>query len=95
VNYLNKLRHRAARRLLFAETQTRPALPWHDFLVEKRPDPRIIKSDRLDNAIVVAFDDGTTALYSAALLYATLSQARVLESSASEREDIPHSSLKP
>jgi hypothetical protein len=65
------------------------------FLVGKRPDPRIIKSDRLENAIVVAFADGNTALYSAALLYATLSQARLLEPSASESEDTPHSSLKP
>ena len=58
------------------------------FLMEKRPDPRIIKSDRLDNAIVVAFDDGKTALYSAALLYATLSQARLLEPSFSESDQI-------
>jgi hypothetical protein len=58
------------------------------FLVEKRPDPRIIKSDRLDNAIVVAFDDGKTALYSAALLYVTLSQARMLEPSDSELDQI-------
>jgi hypothetical protein len=28
--------------------------------MEERPDPRIIKSDRLDNAIVVALDDGNT-----------------------------------
>jgi hypothetical protein len=58
------------------------------FLLEKRPDPRIIKSDRLDNAIVVAFDDGNTALYSAALLYATLSQARLLEPSVSASDQI-------
>ena len=42
----------------------------------------------LDNAIVVAFDDGKTALYSAALLYATLSQARLLEPSFSESDQI-------
>ena len=58
------------------------------FLVEKDPDPRIIKSDRFDNAIVVAFDDGNTALYSAALLYAALSQARMLEPSDSELDQI-------
>ena len=58
------------------------------FLVEKRPDPRIIKSDRLDNAIVVAFDDDKTALYSAVFLYATLSQARLLEPSISESDQI-------
>ena len=58
------------------------------FLMGKPPNPRIIASDRLDNAIVVAFDDGKTALYSAALLYAALSQARKLEPSGSELDQI-------
>jgi hypothetical protein len=58
------------------------------FPMEKSPNPRIISSDRLDNAIVVSFDDGKTALYSATLLYATLSQARMLELSGSKLDQI-------
>jgi hypothetical protein len=45
-------------------------------------DPRIISCDRMGSGIVVSFDDGRSALYSAALLYATLHQARVLPSEA-------------
>jgi hypothetical protein len=56
------------------------------FPMEKFPNPRIISSDRWNNAIVVSFDDGKTALYSAAFLYAALSQARMLAPSDSESE---------
>jgi hypothetical protein len=41
---------------------------------------RIIFSDRMDNGIVVGFDDGKTAYYSAALLHATLPQAQMMPS---------------
>jgi hypothetical protein len=41
-------------------------------------EPRIISSDRLHNAIIVAFEDGRTALYSAALLYEAFAQAEDL-----------------
>ncbi len=47
-------------------------------------DPRIVSLDRMDNGAVVSFDDGKTALYSAALLYAILPQARAI---LSESED--------
>lgn len=40
-----------------------------------KSDPRIVSSDRLDNAIVVSFADGRTALYSAALLDSIFPQA--------------------
>jgi hypothetical protein len=43
--------------------------------MDPRPDPGIVSFDRLHNGVVVSFDDGKTALYSAALLYATLPQA--------------------
>jgi hypothetical protein len=45
-----------------------------------RPNPRVTFSDRMDNGIVVGFDDGKTAYYSAALLHATLSQAQMMPS---------------
>jgi hypothetical protein len=56
--------------------------------MEKSPNPRIISSDRWDNAVVVSFDDGKTALYSAAFLYAALSQVRMIEPSDSESAQI-------
>jgi hypothetical protein len=43
-----------------------------------RPEPRIVSCDRVDSGVVVSFDDGKTALYSAVLLHATLSQARAM-----------------
>jgi hypothetical protein len=48
------------------------------------PDPRITFSDRMDNGIVVAFDDGNTAYFSAALLHATLPQAQAMPSDADD-----------
>ena len=39
---------------------------------------RISYSDRMDNGIVVGFDDGNTAYYSAALLHTTLPQAQMM-----------------
>jgi hypothetical protein len=58
------------------------------FAMKKTLDPRIVASDRLDNALVVSFDNGKTGLYSAAFLYAALSQAQIIESSDSELEQI-------
>lgn len=58
--------------------------------MDTHPDPRIISCDRMDSGIVVSFDDGKTALYSAALLRAALPQARVMPSD-SEDDWLPHS----
>jgi hypothetical protein len=41
---------------------------------------RVIFTDRLEGGIVVGFDDGTTAFYSAVLLYAVLPQAQMMPS---------------
>jgi hypothetical protein len=49
-----------------------------------RPDRRITFSDRMDNGIVVGFDDGNTAYCSAALLHATLLQAQAMHSDTDE-----------
>lgn len=46
--------------------------------MKTHPDPRIVYVDRVDGSIIVSFHDGKSALYSAALLYATLPQARVI-----------------
>ncbi|AXC16075.1 hypothetical protein ACPOL_6867 (plasmid) [Acidisarcina polymorpha] len=44
------------------------------------PSPLVIEAQRLDGGVIVTFDDGRCAVYSAILLYATLPQAQeVLE----------------
>jgi hypothetical protein len=43
--------------------------------MKARPTPRIVSADLLNGSILIAFDDGTCALYSAELLQATLPQA--------------------
>lgn len=40
---------------------------------------RIISADRLEEGVVVKFDDGRCAFYSCALLYATLPQSQELD----------------
>jgi hypothetical protein len=54
------------------------------FLMDGRPKPHITFSDRLDNGIVVGFDDGKTAFFPAALLYATLPQAQSMPSDSED-----------
>jgi hypothetical protein len=54
------------------------------FLMDDRREPRIIFSDRMDNGMVVGFDDGKTAYYSAALLHATLAQAQMMPSDSED-----------
>jgi len=54
------------------------------FRMEGRPEPRIIFSDRLENGIVIGFDDGKTAYYSAALLHAALPQAQMMPSDSED-----------
>lgn len=58
--------------------------------MDARPDSRITFCDRLDNGIVVAFDDGKTAFFPATLLRATLPQAQMLPSD-SETGELPSS----
>jgi hypothetical protein len=40
--------------------------------------PRIVSSDLFDGGILVSFEDGTTAMFSAAVLYANLFQAEAV-----------------
>jgi hypothetical protein len=37
---------------------------------------RIVEADRMDGGVLITFDDGKCALYSASVLYATFSQAK-------------------
>jgi hypothetical protein len=59
--------------------------------MDAKAEPRIISIDRLDNAAVVSFDDGKTARYSAALLYAMLPQAGAMPDADSSDDQLPHS----
>jgi len=56
------------------------------FRVNGRPNPRVTFSDRMDNGIVVGFDDGKTAYYSAALLHAVLPQAQMMPSDSEDSD---------
>jgi hypothetical protein len=49
-----------------------------------RPNPRITFSDRMDNGIVVGFDNGKTVFYSAALLHAVMPQAQMMPSDSED-----------
>lgn len=62
----------------WSDRQTGPALPSHTLYMGTKNDPRIICPERLDNRAVVSFDDGKSPHCSAALLYATLPQARAM-----------------
>ena len=55
------------------------------FLMDGRRESRITFSDRMDNGVVVGFDDGKTAYYSAALLHATLPQAQMMPSDSEDK----------
>jgi len=44
--------------------------------MDAHPDPRVTFCDRMYNGVVVGFDDGKTAFFSAALLHATVPQAQ-------------------
>jgi hypothetical protein len=46
--------------------------------METYPIPRVVFAERLDGGVVVTFEDGKCALYSAALLYLQLDQAQIL-----------------
>ena len=46
--------------------------------MENQRKPHVLSADRLDDSIIITFDDGRCAMYSSALLYATLQQAEEL-----------------
>jgi hypothetical protein len=50
----------------------------------EHPESRVVFSDRIDGGMIISFDDGTTAYYSAALLRAVLPQAQMLPSDSED-----------
>ena len=57
--------------------------------METRPAPRIVYVDRLDNRVVIGFDDGKTALYSADLLYSIVVTAQEMVEPEDDEEQEP------
>jgi hypothetical protein len=55
--------------------------------MENSADRRIIFTERVDNAVIVTFDDGKCILYHAAFLYANLHQG-------DDITDVPNSDAK-
>jgi hypothetical protein len=60
----------------FARVRDNPAM---ETTAETTAGPRLLSAERLDNAVVITFDDGKCSLYSAALLYSILPQAKEIE----------------
>jgi hypothetical protein len=56
--------------------------------MEKPPIPCIIYAERLGGGVVIAFDDGRSAIYPAALLHAMFSQANELKEISMGREEL-------
>jgi hypothetical protein len=49
------------------------------FTMSMVPEPRIVSADRMDDSVIVTFDDGRCAIYSASLLYTVLPQAKEVD----------------
>ncbi len=49
--------------------------------MDSRPQPRILGVERLSNSVIITFDDGKCAVYSAALLLKHRSQAELIDES--------------
>ncbi len=59
----------------------------HNSKMENRSDPHILAAERLNVGVVITFDNGESAIYSAALLYSMFPQAhRVDESKLIEQD---------
>ena len=57
-------------------------MPWYsgqDECMENTAVRRIISAERLQGSVLIMFDDGKYAVYSASLLYAQLNQAEQVE----------------
>ena len=51
------------------------AFERNNMRMESHLPPRILSAERLENAVIIGFDDGRSAVYSASLLYWMFSQA--------------------
>jgi hypothetical protein len=58
------------------EEQTHPKSSVTIDLMKNEPSPRIAFVDRLEDGVVITFDDGRCAIYSSALLHRSLAQAK-------------------
>jgi hypothetical protein len=43
--------------------------------MKPNPNPRVVEAERMDNGVIITFDDGKYAIYPASLLYATFAKA--------------------
>ena len=50
--------------------------------METKPEPRVVSAEKLSRGVVITFDDGKSALYSASLLHETFPQAEELKETA-------------
>ncbi len=55
--------------------------------METRPEPRMTYVERLGGGVAIGFDDGKTALYSAALLHSIFESAQELFDPDEDEED--------
>ena len=58
-----------------ADSREEQGNPKH---MKDQEEPHVVSADRLDGSIIITFNDGRCAIYSSALLYATLPQAEEL-----------------
>jgi hypothetical protein len=49
--------------------------------------PRLLEAEILGGGVIITFDDGKCAIYSASLLYATFDQATLVEVEDEEEDD--------
>jgi hypothetical protein len=56
--------------------------------METASEPRVTLAERMEGGVIISFADGKCAVYSASLLYATLSQASHVDP---DPEDFPES----
>ena len=55
--------------------------------METNSEPRILDAERFDGGVLIGFDNGRVALYSAALLYTMFHQAVEIDESITIDED--------
>jgi hypothetical protein len=54
--------------------------------MDTRPTPRVVSVERLQSGVIIDFEDGKSAVYSASLLYSVLSRAERLPDKSSRND---------
>ena len=62
--------------------------------MKTQEEPHVLSADRLDGSVIISFNDGRCAIYSSALLYATISQAEELNDPAEEESTAQQTSAR-